>query len=51
MIAAIISLSIAMLLFALAGEARSELLRVWGTVAAIWMTIVAALNGWIAARK
>lgn len=51
MIHAIYALSLGLLTFALAGEAHTVLLRVLGTIVAVWFTLLGAFSGWAAARK
>lgn len=50
MFAAIFAFSYAFLLFSLVSEADSDLLKVLGFLAGLWMTIAGAYSGWSATR-
>lgn len=48
---AFITLAYAVLIFALVGEAQTAWLRVTGVIAAVLMTLVGCLAGWMAAKE
>jgi hypothetical protein len=50
MIAAILALVYGLVMFMLAGEAQTPVLRVLGFCLATFITIIGALAGWTAAR-
>lgn len=51
MVKTIYLLAIAIVVFALAGEADTVLLRVLGTILAVWFALLGAMTGWLAARE
>jgi hypothetical protein len=51
MLAVLFAFSYGLLLFALAGEAETEWLRIAGIIAAVWMILAGAFSGWQTFRR